>query len=106
MLKGVKELIDESHFHVMIVACPRCSQNFIWVFTETIDWDDGDDPQYWQLLPITRTEADNLVLQEASLTEGQLNALGRDRSSLRHDHPKGTAPRTSWGTGLFIGHHD
>jgi hypothetical protein len=33
-LTHVAELIDESHFHVMILACPRCSQNFVSVFTE------------------------------------------------------------------------
>ena len=32
------ELVDESHFHVMILACPSCEQRFLSVFTETIDW--------------------------------------------------------------------
>lgn len=43
-LTHVAELIDESHFHVMILACPRCTQRFVSVFTETVDWADGDDP--------------------------------------------------------------
>jgi hypothetical protein len=36
-LTHVQDLIDESHFHVMILACPHCSQRFVSVFTETID---------------------------------------------------------------------
>ena len=36
----------------MILGCARCSQGFVSVFTKTIDWEDGDDPQFWTLLPI------------------------------------------------------
>ena len=34
-LTHVQELIDDSHFHVMILACPCCTQRFVSVFTET-----------------------------------------------------------------------
>ncbi len=105
-LTHVAELIDESHFHVMILACPRCPQRFISVFTETIDWVDGDDPQYWTLLPITAAEAADLVQQRASLPETMLNALGPGRRALRLDHPKASAPRLFWGTGIRVGWHD
>jgi hypothetical protein len=102
----VQDLIDESHFHVMILACPRCTQPFVSVFTETIDWQDGDDPQYWTLLPITETEAVDLVQERNSLTETKLDALGRGRRCLRRDHPKGAVPRIFWGTGISVGLHD
>ena len=102
----VAELIDESHFHVMILACPRCSQRFVSVFTETIDWEDGDDPQYWTLLPITVAEHADLVQQRDSLTETTLNGLGPGRRCLRLDHPKAAAQRIFWGTGISVGWHD
>jgi hypothetical protein len=105
-LAHVQELIDESHLHVMILACTRCSQRFVSVFTETIDWQDGDDPQHWALLPLTPTEAVYLILQGPSLIEAELAALGRGRRCLRHDHPKGAAAQSSWGTGLSVGPHD
>ena len=92
-LTHVEELVDESHFHVMILACSRCTQRFVSVFTETIDWTDGDDPQYWTLLPITETEADGLIQQRESLTEPKLNALGSGRRRLHRDYPKGAVPR-------------
>ena len=105
-LTHVAELIDESHFHVMILGCPRCTQRFVSVFTETIDWEDGDDPQYWTLLPITGTESADLVLRGAAVSETMLHALGPGRRALRLDHPKASAPRIFWGTGISIGLHD
>src|SRR5688572_2100418 len=87
-LNPVEELIDESHFHVMILACPRCNQRFISVFTETIDWTDGDDPQYWMVLPITEPEFHSLIQQRHSLSETQLNALGSGRRCLQRNLPK------------------
>jgi len=100
------DLIDESHFHVMLLACPECAQRFVSVFTETVDWADGDDPQYWTLLPITEAEADDLVQQRDSLTETRLDALGPGRRCLRRDYPKAARPRTFWGTGCSVGPHD
>lgn len=100
------ELVEESHFHIMILACSRCAQNFISVFTETIDWADGEDPQYWALLPLTDTETATLVRQRGSVTEAQLDALGTGRRSLHHDHPKDGGPFTFWGTGIWVGPHD
>lgn len=105
-LTHAAELIDESHFHVMILACPCCSQRFVSIFTETIDWVDGDDPQYWSLLPITDAEAADLVRQQDSLTEAVLGSLGRGRRCLRVDYPKAAPRRIFWATGVSVGPHD
>jgi hypothetical protein len=98
-------LVDESHFIVAIRVCPACAQRYVTVFTETIDWAAGDDPQYWTRMPITETEAAELEGSDV-VDEAMLNALAPGRRSLRHDHPKGGPARTSWGTGLVIGPHD
>jgi hypothetical protein len=105
-LSRLRELIDESHFIVAILACPRCAQRYVSIFTELIDWEDGNDPQYWTLLPITEAEAEGLIQQEASLNETGLNALGRERRSLQRDHPKAGPPRVFWGSGILVGPHD
>jgi hypothetical protein len=105
-LTHAAELIDDSHFHVMILACPSCAQRFVSIFTESIDWEDGDDPQCWMLLPITEAEAVDLVQRRDSLTETKLNTLGPGRHCLRRDHPKDTEPRIFWGTGISVGPHD
>lgn len=90
----------------MLLACPACSQRFVSVFTETIDWADGEDPQYWTLLPITAAEAAVLARLCGALTETELNALGPTRRSLQRDHPKGAAPHSFWGTGIAVRWHD
>lgn len=103
---NVRELIHESHFHVMILTCPHCGQSFVSVFTEMIDWVDGDDSQYWSMVPVTGPEADDLARQRGSVTEEKLNALGRSRRCLRRDYPKGAEPKVFWGSGMSIGWHD
>lgn len=105
-LRRLKELVDESHFIVALLACPRCEQRYVSIFTEMIDWADGNDPQCWILLPITEDEAEGLIEQGASLNEMRLNALGRRRRSLRRDHPKDGPPQVSWRTGILVGPHD
>jgi hypothetical protein len=105
-LTHVADLIDESHFHVMILACPRCAQRFVSVFTETIDWVNGDDPQDSTLLPITEAEDADLVQRREALTEKDLNWVGSRRRSLRRDRPSGPAQRIFWGTGIAVGPHD
>lgn len=105
-LRTTAELIDESHFHVTLRTCPRCSQEFVSIFTETIDWVGGDDPQYWTLKPITSGEAADLTRQGENLTEAALDALGSGRRCLQHDHPKGEEARTYWITDIRVGRHD
>jgi hypothetical protein len=97
------ELVDEPHFHMMILACGACGQRFLSVMTETIDWAGGEDPQHWSLLPLTAYEAAKLGL---GTSESELEAVGRGRRSLRRDHPAGGPARTSWSTGVAIGPHD
>ena len=100
------DLIDESHFHVMILACPACSQHFLSVFTEQVDWTDGEDPQYWVVLPITSGESASLLARSGTLTEATLSAIGPGRRSLWRDHPKRVAPSAYWGTGMSVRWHD
>lgn len=100
------ELIDESHFHVMLRSCRSCSQRFAWVFTETIDWADGEDPQHWVLLPITPTEAARLSGLGSLITEHDLNSLPSNRRSLHRDFPKDGRPQLFWATGITVYAHD
>jgi len=105
-LSRLKELIDESHFIVAILACRRCEQRYVSVFTEMIDWADGNDPQYWTLLPVTDAEVEDLIQRGTSLDETALNMLGRHRRSLRRDHPKDGPPQVFWASGIRVGPHD
>jgi hypothetical protein len=100
------ELIDESHYHVMILACPQCGQRFLSVFTEMIDWSDGDDAQYWSVVPITKREAAKLTRRGSALTEIEINAVGSKRRSLVRNYPTGEGPCEFWGTGIIVNPHD
>ena len=106
MLHNRADLIDESHLHVAIRVCGSCTQGFVHVFTETIDWADSDDPQRWAVLPLTGDEVSALTQGDGPVTEAALNALGGERRSLVRDYPKGTMPTCSWGRGLSVGPHD
>ncbi len=98
-LKPRSELIDESHFGVTLGCCPACNQTFVSIFTEFVDWIDGDDPQYWDRLPLTAAEADALALQSAAVNLKQIEEFGRDRRRLKVDYPKGAPRRIAWVTG-------
>ena len=49
-------LIDESHYIVSIRNCPSCSQRYLQVTTETVDWTDGEDPIFRTIIPIDDEE--------------------------------------------------
>ena len=100
-------LIHESHFLIVILTCTKCTQRLILVFTEEIDWVDGEDPQYSTLMPLTQQEALDLNHLEDSLLEPELNSLAPNRRSLRCDFPKGVEkPNLYWASGISIGRHD
>jgi hypothetical protein len=103
LYKKEVDLIDESHFHVMILACSACAQRFVSVFTETIDREKGDDAQSWSLFPITDEER---VRLSAAPSEGELERLASGRRCLEHDHPTGGKAHTSWKYWLYVGRHD
>ncbi|HIJ65160.1 MAG TPA: hypothetical protein HPP77_04345 [Candidatus Hydrogenedentes bacterium] len=100
-LRREDPLIDESHYIVAVLTCSACAQRFISIFTEEIDWVDGDDPQYWTLMPLTQQEATDLGRRDGSLSVAALKSLASDRRSLRRDYPKGVdEPRLYWATGV------
>lgn len=78
-------------------------QKFLEVFTETIDWADGEDPQYRTFLPLTKSEATDLASHVGPVSDAMLNGLGIGRRSLRHDWPKGQPPVSHWGIGVSVG---
>ncbi len=98
------ELTDESHFIVWIGHCRMCSQRFVSIFTEDVDWYGGDDAQHRTVVPITADEAAALVERGGSLDLAALGALGEDRRYLEMDWPTGAPDRrTTWSTGkLYV----
>ncbi|MQS16117.1 hypothetical protein F7Q99_28745 [Streptomyces kaniharaensis] len=91
---------DDSHFIVSVQRCGLCSQAFVSVFTEYIDWVASQDAQYRTVLPITDAEADDLVA--GRLSPHRVGALGDGRRHLQSDWPSGAEePSVYWGSGVF-----
>jgi hypothetical protein len=85
--------------------CPSCSQHYLQVTTETVDWKDGEDPIYRTIIPIDdaeRTELTSSKRFDANVIEG----VGVGRQSLEFDWPKNQEPSTYWSTGVRVGLHD
>ena len=102
----IARLVDESHFIVTIFACPHCRQHCVSIFTEQIDWSEGDDAQYVNVLPITPEESQELQKSAENLV-ARLQALGQNRAYLRDDSPTGAPRKIQWANGgLWIGPHD
>ena len=74
--------VDEPHFDGKLGRCRSGGKQFVQIFTEFVDWADGDDPQYWDLLPLTDQEADALAAQGAGVDLKGIEELGRDRRRL------------------------
>lgn len=98
-------LVDEAHYIVLIRACPFCSQSYLQVTTETIDWADGEDPISRTVIPIDDEERGRLLATQP-LDPETIEGIGIGRQSLRYDWPKGKEPALFWGTGVRVGIHD
>lgn len=98
-----RRLVDESHYIVKLHQCPHCQQAFVSVFSERIDWIDGEDPQDRQVMPLTSDEYQ--VLQHAP-DDQALYELAPQRQSLHWQFPKGADPRVAWSHGLHRVPHD
>jgi len=105
-MEGRSELVDDSHFHVMILRCPDCGQSFVWVFSELIDWEGGDDSQAWIRMPLVGREEADLMGLAANTLERQLHGLGTNRRSLWRIRPRGNSASCSWGRGVLPLPHD
>ena len=101
-------LVDESHFGVSILRCPRCGQQFLSLFCERVDWADGDDPQTRVVVPVSEDEATRLQVANVAADENAIpEIVANERRFLYHDMPQGAAETLAWKTRLlFIPGHD
>ena len=44
---------DDSHLRRYLLKCRECGQLYFFEFYETIDWDNGNDPQYTKYIPVS-----------------------------------------------------
>src|SRR5271170_7364991 len=94
--KAIADLVDGSHFSLDILSCPGCSQRYVYIWNETIDWKDGDDAQYTSVLPITNDEANELVAQGKDVRINRIEEFGRSRRYLHINCPTGIKKSVRW----------
>jgi hypothetical protein len=102
-VKFETNLVDESHFSMSILRCPECRQAFLSVFMESIDWADGDDPQYLSVMPLEDLELKHLTSTPVSMHD--LKSMAPDRRSLFRASPKGVVQSNSWASGIVFVFH-
>lgn len=97
-------LVDESHFQVTLGQCQVCPQLFVSVFTEAIDWDHGNDPQYRAWVPVAAAEAAGLqaAAGAAGLDARLLGQLAAGRRSVESYRPAAGSPRVTWRYGRLL----
>lgn len=79
--RHVASPVREPHFEIELKRC-TCGQAWVVVFTERVDFRDGDDVQTWLAVPVTPDEAKVLSTCEPSRVPGGVAELGRDRRFL------------------------
>lgn len=101
--RALAVLEQQSHFSVRLVAC-TCGQAFAQVFTERVDWQGGEDPQDWVLVPLEDGEPASLALGASTAA---IEALSRGRRCLWRSFPSDGPLRAVWQDGpVTIGPHD
>jgi hypothetical protein len=95
-------LADDSHFIVAIRHCRLCSQRYVSIFTEFVDWHGGQDAQYTTIVPITEDEAAVLTERGEHQDLEALGALGQGRRYLVSHWPShAREKRIHWSSGSF-----
>jgi hypothetical protein len=99
-------LVQESHFSIRLTEC-SCGQAFVVVFTERIDFHNGEDDQDWLVLPVTPAERSKLAAASEAELPRLVTELGRERRFLVRSFPTGGSISAGWRIGGFaIGPHD
>jgi hypothetical protein len=74
---------DDSHFIRRLLRCKECGHLYFYEFYEEIDWQGGDDGQYWTWIPVDDEESGER-LKGLSIIQILMYP------SIRYDFPKGS----------------
>jgi len=88
--------VDECHLSVAQVRCPVCGCRALSIWTELIDWDDGDDSQASIIVPVP---ADVPLDSASPLEEAQVSDLLKrigPCTFLVRSSPRGSRGRADW----------
>ena len=90
-----RELVFEPHFIVQLRRCSECGQQFVWIFSEKVDWEGGEDAQRREIAPVNADETEAL----SNLDFASLADLDGGRRHLVTDWPTAASePAIEWVT--------
>jgi hypothetical protein len=78
----VSTFLDDSHLIRKLLRCKECGHLYFYEFYEEIDWQEGNDGQYWTWIPV-----DNQESAEGLKALSVMEIL--QYPSIRYDFPKG-----------------
>lgn len=84
----IARLVDDPHDIIRIKACSNCGQRYVAVTTEFIDWEDGEDPIYRSVVPLTLEESERLLSQGEDVDVRLIESLAKTRRYLQTSWPK------------------
>lgn len=95
--------VREVHFGIDVKRC-TCGQPWVVMFTERVDFRDGNDDQTWLAMPVTDAEASVLTTCDPSRVSQGVAELGRNRRFLLRSNTSNTI---AWrDSGFAIPPHD
>ena len=87
----VEKYVDTSHWERSLLKCRECGQLYFHEFYEEVDWEDGEDPQYWTYIPVESDE-EIALLKKTTFVE-----LLQFFPRLQKDFPKSAKkPKIFW----------
>lgn len=89
-LKVIKTYSEDSHLMRHLKQCQQCGQLFFYEFYETIDWTDGNDPQYRTWIPV---DDEPTAEQLSQLSPLEIQQFRRIIIDWPKDLPEPSAPR-------------
>jgi hypothetical protein len=92
-------LIDKTIITVNILACPCCSQRFIHITEDIVNWRDGYDATFIKFMPINDKELAWLT-SCSNLDVRSIQNVGKDRPTLKCDWFIGIEPELHWNIGF------
>ncbi len=69
LLNDVEVYLDEDRLKRKLLKCSGCGQYYYYEFYETIDWEEGNDPQYRTYIPINNDPVAIEVLNKLDYME-------------------------------------
>lgn len=100
-------LVDESHFIVDLIRCRQCDRPWVRIFYELIDWNNGEDSQARNFIPLSEDQYKAILEHGEHTDERFLDLIGIGGPYLTFCYPRSGERIYRWKEGpVFHYMHD